>query len=150
METVEEVESREESETLQENDQAFFVEKDEAVRIITRLSNSSNNKECEDDYVAVYRILDKYQEQSQLIGPALPELMAPINNFLVLYITSSVGPNNEPADIHFHLVSKLVYCISKVIGYKTSAKQLPHEVSLFAPVLAVLDRAVRLFELILL
>ena len=68
----------------------FFREKEQTICLIFQLlEEKSNNSSIYHDYVAkILLILDKYQEQSQLLGPHVVDLVNPISDGLLRYLNS--------------------------------------------------------------
>lgn len=132
-----------------DNEKSFFTEKDEVIDLIQKLvaKDGQTKKEIPEGKTClelIVGILDKYQEQSHLISPHLPSLMEHINNRLVELLDDK---GDSPIDISkLHTIARVVYAISKVVGYKTASKHLPHEVMLLEPVLRLLRTHVSIFH----
>lgn len=63
----------------------YFQEVDQAMDLIHE-SISSKPLAFDHCFVSLTKILSKYQEQSQLLGPHLSRLMEPLNSSLVLCV----------------------------------------------------------------
>jgi hypothetical protein len=131
-----------------DNEKSFFLEKDEIVALIQQIVSDTHfkaNESGKSPYESVVGLLDKYQEQPHLITPHLPLLMEPINEYLMREVDSAtflhsfcLSEFDSSQSSHFTTISKVVYALAKVVGYKTASKHLPHEVLLLRPVLNVL------------
>jgi hypothetical protein len=68
---------------------AFFREKEQTLKLIHEiLEEKAANASMYEEHVAkTLLILDKYQEQSQLLGPHVVDLVNPINEGLLRYLT---------------------------------------------------------------
>lgn len=129
------MESNDENDTAG-TERSFFVEKEEVLRLIIFLlcHDDKNLKEIA-ELDKLKKILDAYQEQPQLLGPHIEEMVLPLNTWLTQMIEQNVS------DIQwekFHLVCKIYYHITKVRGFKRISKYFPHEVYQLEPCLAVL------------
>ncbi|XP_074605564.1 tubulin folding cofactor D isoform X2 [Brevipalpus obovatus] len=90
------------------------------------LKNNDDPKEAikaEAVYEGFVKIFDSFQEQPHLIDAhlkrLLPRLLEPIYGQV----------KGTSSNISYHLACKLIYIVSKVRGYKTIIKYLPHEAS---------------------
>lgn len=71
------------------NELNFFKEKSEVLDIIQTICNISDSSKCEDLIEKLKKILDNYQEQPQLLGPHIVDLLSPINLKFLNYINMS-------------------------------------------------------------
>ena len=132
-------------ENNEENDSAgtersFFVEKDEVQLLINYLLSHDGKNAIEiAELDKLRKILDGYQEQPQLLGPHIEEMVQPLNVWLTQLIEQNVS---EIQWDKFHLVCKIYYHITKVRGFKRISKHFPHEVYQLEPCLAVLHKQV--------
>ncbi|XP_048132760.1 tubulin-folding cofactor D [Rhodamnia argentea] len=82
------------------------------------------------DFSSVHRIrsiMDKYQEQGQLIEPYLDSMVSPLM-FIVRSRTMEVGASDEILDI-IKPICIIIYSLVTVCGYKAVIKFFPHQVS---------------------
>eukprot|EP01135_Chromosphaera_perkinsii_P011023 Nk52_evm57s2309 gene=Nk52_evmTU57s2309 len=100
---------------------------------------------CEKSCFQVIEILEKYQEQPPLLDSSLEDV---VNALLILLkgVRFSKGEKVDDeenarslTDRFGHLVLKMLYILTKVRGYKTVIKLLPHEVADFQPTLELLE-----------
>ncbi len=119
------------------SERSFFTEKDLVLESILSLPTSSTESYLEEKYESVKRILDRYQEQPQLLGPHTEEILKPLNDTLVTYIDEM-----KPIDGLIHTSCKVVQILCKVRGAKQCSKYLPHEVHQLEPCVAYLNAIV--------
>ena len=122
-------------------EKSFFREKDEVSQLITfLLNNHSDTSDCEEiaELDRLHKILDCYQEQPQLLGPHLEELVFPLNQCLVGNIDLLVNTGKFGGNLQ--LVCKIYYYFSKVRGFKRVSKFLPHEVYQMEPCVELLKQ----------
>ncbi len=124
-------------ENCEDTERSFFLEKDEVLNIIHSLSKELSSKTLEEKFENVKRILDRYQEQPQLIGPHTEDILKPLNNSMVEYIEGHQEIND-----HFHTICKVIQILCKVRGAKQSSKYLPNDVHLLEPCVAFIKRMV--------
>ena len=65
----------------------YFQEKEQALELINRAIAVGDT--FDDSFALLMKILNKYQEQSQLLGPHLSEIMEPLNSTLVLCVSDN-------------------------------------------------------------
>lgn len=71
---------------------SHFKEKDEVVDLLKQLIAEHHPAEQDSIIEKIRKILDFYQEQSQLLGPYVVELMAPSNRYFEKLLELSVIP----------------------------------------------------------
>jgi hypothetical protein len=69
------------------NSQSFFKEKEEVLNLIGEIIENEKPN-YEKILTRIQSILDAYQEQSQLLGPHLMDLLTPINSWLILFLSN--------------------------------------------------------------
>ncbi|KAA6421473.1 MAG: tubulin-specific chaperone D-like, partial [Trebouxia sp. A1-2] len=74
--------------------------------------------------------LEKYQEQSQLLDPHLESMITPLSGLLM---KSALEPSSNSISVVQH-VSKLLWSIASVRGYKVVVKFFPNEAANLEPV----------------
>lgn len=73
-------------------------------------------------------ILDKYQEQSQLVEPYLEHIVPPVM-FIIRSETAELGVASEGILDVINPLSIIIYSVVTVCGYKAVIKFFPHQVS---------------------
>lgn len=122
------------------SERSFFTEKDEVYTLINfLLAYNGNNTEEIPELDKLRKILDTYQEQPQLLGPHIEEMVTPLNTWLTKMIEEEVRCINWKKLL---VVCKVYYHITKVRGSKRISKHLPHEVYQLEPCLEVLREQV--------
>ena len=125
-------------------EKSFFSEKNEVIELINYLiSCQFGNFEDLTQLDKLKRILDAYQEQPQLLGPHVEELVLPLNQWLIQCLEAGT---DEISFKKLHLICKIYYHISKVRGAKQMSKYLPHEVYQLEPCVEFLRRQVSFTE----
>lgn len=114
-------------------ERSFFAEKDQVQEILDSLATTGTNL-LEDRAEQIRRILDRYQEQPQLLGPHTEDLLTPLNVVLVQYIEEQKHVDNL-----IRTVCKIIHTICKVRGQKQCSKYLPHEVHQLEPCVRFLN-----------
>lgn len=81
-----------------------------------------------------------YQEQPQLLDPVLESLVRPLAT-LILQIAQPLETfiNDSEAQTRLYAVSRLLWQLASVRGYKTVLKFFPNEVAAVEPAVALLD-----------
>jgi hypothetical protein len=149
---------------------AFFEEKDEVLSLIAAITGEGVDVSALDGLVEqVAKVLEKYQEQSSLLDPALEPMMNLLTErsrelMAVVYeeqlASQQQQQQQEPppaaaeevAGAPFrcepnpqqHAIFQVVYNLCRCRGYKTVIKFFPHEVSDLEPLMVLLqgqDRA---------
>eukprot|EP00284_Hemiselmis_tepida_P016887 CAMPEP_0174932034 /NCGR_PEP_ID=MMETSP1355-20121228/35491_1 /TAXON_ID=464990 /ORGANISM="Hemiselmis tepida, Strain CCMP443" /LENGTH=171 /DNA_ID=CAMNT_0016178431 /DNA_START=16 /DNA_END=527 /DNA_ORIENTATION=- len=115
--------------TVHEAFESFVVEAKEMKELLSTLA------ETPDGQARINSILDKYQEQSQLLDPHLEEMVTKL-----MGIVRAAG-NDSLHDSKGALrrASSVLYTVTKVRGFKTVVKFMPHEVQDLEPCLKLLD-----------
>ena len=131
---------------------SFFKEKAEVNLIIIRICGENWSVSFEHDLSLLDKVLVKYQEQPQLLGPYVGDLLAPlIDRILILvknidrtaYAKSEKSGSDLRIDFpHLHAVCKVVQLICRVRGFKHVIKQFPHEVEHFEVCMTLLKAQV--------
>lgn len=143
------------------NQRKFFIERDQVIALLTELAAvqfPSDESAVDDEFTRKHKtvttILDRYLEQSNLLDPFLRQLLAPLLTEIQRVIRRVADERRaavaaEDSDVAFpcqlyrnpklHALFQLVYHLTKVRGYKTIVKLLPHEVSDFEPTLLMLQ-----------
>jgi len=113
-------------------DDAFRSFVAEAKEVNDLIQNLANEKEKKNEQVfqRVVLILEKYQEQPQLLDPHLESMVTVIMNLARV---------NFDCPEFLHQLLKIIYVMTKVRGYKTVEKFFPHEVVDFEPTFALLQ-----------
>lgn len=108
-------------------------DKNEALRVIKLLSqkdipNSTNEFNILDEdlhsFEALAKVLAPFQEQPQILGPHMSDLLVPLNHSLNSIDDVSSSYNSY----QLHLCCKTIQLLCRVRGYKYVMKLLPHEV----------------------
>ena len=104
----------------------------EASKILELSSQIGSNAEADS---IVSAILDKYQEQCQLLDPHLESII----NVLFNPIKGSTVSTGRSEKLAIHRACKVIYSLCKVRGFKTVIKFFPHEVTDLEPCLNLLS-----------
>lgn len=101
---------------------SYFQEKQQVLDLIRSSYACKSTNQFEDDYSLLNKILSKYQEQSQLLEPHLGDMMEPLNEFMLEYVSGSTSLTT------FHRAGRMLQLLCRVRGYKRILKFFPHEV----------------------
>eukprot|EP00906_Rhabdomonas_costata_P018834 RCo027452 len=113
----------------------LFAEAAEVAQLLERFVQTATPlKEAEEIHEKVIAILEKYQEQPQLLNPHLESLVSPLMEVVVGHVASLRGQPSEREAPKFVLVMRVLYVLTKVRGYKSVATHFCHEVNLLEPV----------------
>jgi len=142
----------EEEEKTVEGSKEFFEERERTTEVLRKMA--STNKGSEELLREVERILEKYQEQPQLLDPALEEMlglvMHGVRGILKRWSekTSTTSTSSSPRsyfskfkvfrDPQMDRLLHVLYLFCKTRGYKSIVKFLPHDVSDLEPVVHML------------
>ena len=85
--------------------------------------------DCQLSTHRVNLILDKYQEESNVLDPLLESFIAPIMAFLQIYVRKAVTEKKYEVPIEIKNLFIILTQMCKVRGYKTIVKFFPREVS---------------------
>ena len=110
---------------------SFFVDHDLVISLISELCGSNWSKVWQGTYEKLDKTLSKYQEQPQILGPHIEEMVQPLMLHLEDMVCGSgkVDINDPVAMSRFHVICKSLHLICRVRGYKHVSKHFPHEVS---------------------
>eukprot|EP00760_Papus_ankaliazontas_P035568 PhM_4_TR7903/c0_g1_i1/m.45125/K21767/TBCD; tubulin-specific chaperone D len=134
----------------------YFVEFEEVSALITNMSTSPETIPA--SVQRIWIVLEKYQEAPHLIKPKLHDLVDPVVAMLRNCLTDTsvippiaargqasyaLGDEYSQFDVdaertNRHDVARVLYCISKVVGYKTLVPFFPHDVRCVTSVTATL------------
>jgi tubulin-specific chaperone D len=122
-------------------EKSFFSEKEEVLLMMAQLQSIVPTS-CDDQFERFKKIFDAYQEQPQLLGPHIEDIIAPLNDLLVEYVL-----HRGVVDYKLHHICKIGHLLCKVRGAKQCAKYLPHEVYQLEPCIRFLKTQVRNYML---
>ena len=113
----------------------FVVEKDEVTALVSRVEELQGAVEPRCTLREVSRIVERYQEFSQLLDPHLEAWIAPLA--AVLRAQARLG---DDADMILVQRTAVLHAFATVRGYKTVCKFFPHEAKDLEPVVHLLVR----------
>ena len=114
----------------------FVVEKDEVTALVSRVEELQGAVEPS-AYARISRIVERYQEFSQLLDPHLEAWIAPLA--AVLRAQARLGDDADM--ILVQRVCSVLHAFATVRGYKTVCKFFPHEANDLEPVVHLLVRS---------
>ena len=114
----------------------FVVEKDEVTALVSRVEELQGAVEPS-AYARISRIVERYQEFSQLLDPHLEAWIAPLA--AVLRAQARLGDDADM--ILVQRVCSVLHAFATVRGYKTVCKFFPHEAKDLEPVVHLLVRS---------
>jgi len=116
----------------EERTASYFEEADEVVDTIKSFRQNNGKGMTDESVGKVCIVLDKYQEEPQLLDAHLEDLVSPL-----LALVKGQVLKQEMDEVLMQ-TCKLVYHLCKVRGYKTIIKFFPHEASDLEPTLTFL------------
>uniref|UniRef100_J3N3Z0 Uncharacterized protein n=1 Tax=Oryza brachyantha TaxID=4533 RepID=J3N3Z0_ORYBR len=117
----------------------YFLQEWEVVSAILRRIVDAGGVAEPADVQRIRSIMDKYQEEGQLLEPYLEDIVSPLM-LLVRSKTMELGAGaNELLDIIKPLCI-IIYTLVTVCGYKSVIKFFPHQVSDLEPAVALLEK----------
>ena len=136
-----------------ENSKEFFEERERMTTLLRTMA--STNKGTEEMLREVEKILEKYQEQPQLLDPALEEMLKVVMDGVRGILKRWQESQNEEKttsspmrsyfskfkvfrDSQMDRLMSVLYLFCKTRGYKSIVKFLPHDVSDLEPVVHML------------
>ncbi|KAL0043717.1 hypothetical protein WJX82_009809 [Trebouxia sp. C0006] len=111
-----------------------YVEEADEISLLIRRTVESQGLGAQIAYSRFRKILEKYQEQSQLLDPHLESMITPLSGLLM---KSALEPSSNSIFVVQH-VSKLLWSIASVRGYKVVVKFFPNEAANLEPVVELL------------
>jgi tubulin-specific chaperone D len=109
----------------------------EAAKILELASQMGSNSNAD---TMLCTILDKYQEQCQLLDPHLESIVTSL--FLPIKALNQLddsGKSHTDRNIVMHRTCRVIYTLCKVRGFKTVTRFFPHEVTDLEPCLNLLS-----------
>ncbi|GBG59017.1 hypothetical protein CBR_g24365 [Chara braunii] len=140
----------EEEEEGKERMRSFVEEADEMKKLISAISRADGAADPA-IYKRMENILEKYQEQPQLLDPHLEAITVPTMAALDRRVMNGIaaGDVGDAESVDLSAVKKLcrlMRVLAKVRGYKTVVKFFPNHARQLEPVLALLQRCHKLWR----
>jgi tubulin-specific chaperone D len=115
---------------------AFVTFVGEAAKILELSTQIVTNAEAD---TTLSMILDKYQEQCQLLDPHLDSIIHALFNPIKERRTVDLDSTAIDGNMAIHRSCRVIYSLCKVRGFKTVIKFFPHEVTDLEPCLNLLS-----------
>jgi hypothetical protein len=123
--------------------QSFFAEHEQVKQLIATFNITNIDVYQIEKTIAEFtKILEKYQEQAQLLDPHLEDMINQVMTIVrsVIFITEEQKNTRYKTEIYGtlrHALFKTIYMITKVRGYKTILKHFPHEIYELEPLFQI-------------
>ncbi|KAK9814241.1 hypothetical protein WJX72_002759 [[Myrmecia] bisecta] len=110
-----------------------YVEEADELNSLIGQAVANQGEQCAAGFPRFWQILQKYQEQSQLLDPHLDAFVTPLAGLLRAQAAAA-----QPSLLCIHTISSYLWTVASVRGYKTIVKFFPNEAADLEPVVALL------------
>nr|XP_010919466.1 tubulin-folding cofactor D isoform X3 [Elaeis guineensis] len=117
----------------------YFLQEWELIKSLLDRIVSNGSVSDPSDVHKIRSIMDKYQEQGQLLEPYLESIVSPLM-ILVRLKTMQLGAASDELLEIIKPLCIIIYSLVTVCGYKSVIKFFPHQVSDLEPAVALLEK----------
>ena len=112
-----------------------FCDNDQCISLIDDLEKEIHDDRAEKLVETFKTLVDKYQEQPELLEPYLPDLIRRLTSNL-----KTPQEEDKESLVRYHAKFKYLYQLVKVVGFKSVGKRFPHEAENLPLIVKLLEK----------